>query len=109
VSICDQAVPVRVSHETDPRTTGADGVRRTLGLDALFCEYRKRGVQVVDGEGDVAVAGAELVAALRRVEVVGQFQLRALVTGNAEEVVDRLVADRQLASPLEPQSFLEGD
>jgi hypothetical protein len=36
-------------------------VRRLLGLDALLGQPREQPVEVVDGERDVAVAGAEVV------------------------------------------------
>ena len=45
----------------------------------------------------------------RDAEVIGQLQLGAVRPGHAEEVVDRLVADRQLAPLLEPERLVEGD
>jgi hypothetical protein len=76
-------------------------VGRLLRLDAVLGEGGDRGVQVVDDERDVPVAGAEvvrLVAAL----VDGQLE-RVAVAGQAEvDVVGAL--ELQLAAPLEPSA-----
>src|SRR5829696_3747155 len=52
------AIAVRVTHEADPRAALVHPVGRLLGLDALPAELLERAVEVVDGEGDVVVAGA---------------------------------------------------
>jgi hypothetical protein len=57
----------------------------------------------------VTVAGAELVATGRRLEVVGQLELRKLLARDAEEIVDRLAADRKLSPLLEAERLVEGD
>ena len=48
---------------------------------SLSGEAGERRVEIVDGEGDVPVAGAELVAAFRRLEVVGQLELGPVLPG----------------------------
>jgi hypothetical protein len=55
----------------------------------------------------VAVRGAELVRV--DAEVVRQLELGLRLAGNAEEVVDRLLADRQLAALLEAERLVERD
>src|SRR5919108_4731071 len=63
-------VAVRIPHEADARPTFADRVGRPLGLDPFLGQTAESRVEVVDSHSDVAVAGPELVAALRRLEVV---------------------------------------
>ena len=90
-------VAVGVADEGDERAAGPYLVRRALRLDpVLVLQPRERGVDVVDGDRDVPVSGAELVGV--DAEVVGQLELRLRFPGNAEEVVDGLVPDRQLAA-----------
>ena len=90
------AVAVRVADEAEPRAALAYLVRLALGLDALGGQALERAVEVLDRQRDVPVAGAELVGV--DAEVVGQLELGRVLTGDAEEVVRRLVADRQLAA-----------
>ena len=99
-------VPVRIADEADPAAALAHLVGRLLGLDALAGKALERPVQVLDGHGDVVVAGAHLV----RVDavVVGQLQPRA-VAGEAHEHVDGLVADGHPPELLEAQLLVEGD
>src|SRR5206468_3993634 len=99
-------VAVRVADEAEPRSAFAHGVRRPLGLDALLCQPGQRAVEVVHGQRDVAVAGAELVGV--DAEVVGQLEPLA-VARQAHEDIDRLVADRKLAALLEAKCLVEGD
>ena len=108
-SLLDQLDPVlvRVAHEADPRAALAHLVGRALGLDPDARELLERGVQVVDGQGDVAVARADVVRAVL-VFVPGQLQAVA-VAGQAHEDVDRLVADRQPPAFLEAQLLVERD
>src|SRR5919197_3742362 len=54
-------VAVRIAHEAEPRAAFAHAIGRPLGLDSLPGEPLQRPVEVVDRDGDVAVAGAELV------------------------------------------------
>ena len=66
------------------------------------------GVEVVDRDRDVAVAGAELVGV--DAVVVGQLEARHVaVAGEVHEDVDRLVADRDAADLLEAERLVEGD
>src|SRR5215218_930077 len=98
------AVAVGVAHEADPVTALAHPVRRLLGGDALSGQLAERAVEVVDGERDVVVAGAELV----RVDAVVVGELEAVaVAGEAHEDVDRLVADRHPPALLEAQRLVE--
>src|SRR5205814_538046 len=94
--------------ETEQRTAFANTVRLALRLDPLRPELLERRRQVVDGERDMAVAGAELVRAT--VVVVGQLEL-LLLSGNAEEVVRRLLLtvpdDVHVATELEPERLVE--
>ena len=62
------AVAVRVADEGDPVALGAPAraVGRLLGLDAVAGEPLEGSVEVVDGEGDVVVAGAVVVLGRRR-------------------------------------------
>jgi len=53
----------------------------------------------------VVIARAELVRG--DAEVVGQLELGLRLPGYSEEVVDRFVADRELAPLLETQGFVE--
>src|SRR5262245_39428588 len=85
---------VRVADEAEQRAALAHAVRRPLGLDPLVGERRERRLHVVDRQRNVAVPGADLVRV--DAEVVGELQLRLLLARDAEEVVDGLVADRQL-------------
>ena len=102
------AVPVRVADEGDPVALGAPAraVGRLLGLDAVAGEPLEGSVEVVDGEGDVVVAGAVLV--LGDAVVVGELQDRVLA-GQVHEDVDRLVADRHPPGLLEAELLVEGD
>ena len=68
-------VAVRVAHEAQPRAALAHRVGRLLRLDPLLGEPRERGVEVVGGDRDVAVAGADLVR-LGAADVVRQLQPR---------------------------------
>src|SRR6478672_11690183 len=77
-------VPVGVLHEAKAGPAFAHGVRLALRLDALLLQPRQRLVEVVDTDGNVAVARAEVVAA--SVVIEGQFQLR-LVVRHPEEIV----------------------
>ena len=79
----------------------------SLRLDPLLGKRGERLVHRVDRERDVPVCGAELVGV--DAEVVGQLELRLLLPGHAEEVVHRLVADRQLTPLLEAERLVEGD
>src|SRR4051812_29666247 len=99
-------VAVRVADEAEPRAARAHGVRRALGLDALAGELLERPVEVVHGERDVPVAGAQLVGV--DAEVVGELQA-VVVPGQAHEDVDRLVPNRKLAALLEPERLVERD
>src|SRR5436190_15040521 len=80
------AVAVRILHKTDPRTAFADAIRLPLRFDPLFLQRGERFVEIVRRDGDVPVAGAQVVAAA--VVVVGQLQHRLLVA-EREEVVGR--------------------
>lgn len=82
---CGRAVRVGIADETEPRAALANCVRRALGLDPGAGEPLERPVEVVDCRRDVAVARAELVAALGRLEVVRQLELWDLATGNSEK------------------------
>ena len=108
LSLLDQldAIAVRIADEADPRAALAHPVRRLLGLDALARRAAERAVEVVDGQRDVVVAGAELVGV--DAVVVGQLEPVA-VAGQAHEDVDRLVADRHPAALLEAERLVEGD
>ena len=109
VAALDQLDPVliRISDEAQQRAALADRVRRPLRLDPLLCELLERLRHVLDRERDVAVGGPELVGV--DAEVVGQLELRDVLAGNAEEVVHRLLADRQLPPLLEPERLVERD
>ena len=88
-----------IAHEADARR--ADHVRRALGLDALAGELGERGVEIGDGDRDVAVGRAELV----RGDAVVERQLEPVaVAGQAEVDVDRLVADREAAASSKPSA-----
>src|ERR671924_1049231 len=100
-------VLVWIADEADPRAALADPVRRPLRLDPLSRQFVERRVEVVDGQRDVAVAGPDLIRV--DAEVVRQFELGRVFAWDAEEVVDRLVADRQLAPLLEAERLVEGD
>src|SRR5213083_880552 len=65
-------VLVRIAHEAQARAALADRVGRTLGLDALPGQALQGRVQIVDGDRNVAVAGADLVRV--DAEVVGQLE-----------------------------------
>src|SRR6266498_4195396 len=94
------AVAVRIPDEAEPRAALAHGVRGAFRLDALLGEARERAVQIVHGDGDVAVAGSKLVGI--DAEVVGQLEARA-VSGEAHEDVDRLLANRHAPQLLEAE------
>src|SRR5262249_22058241 len=81
------AVAVRILDEADEGAALADAVRLALRLDALLLQVGERLLQVIDPDGDVAVAGAEVVGAA--VVVEGQLEHRAVVA-DAVEVVRRL-------------------
>ena len=108
--LADQLDPVavRVADEADAVALGAaaGAVGGLLGLDAFGGEALEGAVEVVDGEGDVVVAGAEFVGV--DAVVVGQLQARVLA-GHAHEDVDRLVADRHPRHLLEAELGVEGD
>jgi hypothetical protein len=78
---------VRIAYEADSRPTLTHPVRLTLGVDSLLVEAGEPFVEVVDGERDVAVAGAEIVGTSVLVE--RQLQL-LLLPWNSVEVVRRL-------------------
>src|SRR5215213_7495022 len=65
-----------------------------------FFEPVRQGVEVFDGEGDVAVAGPELVGFVL-VVVEGELEARLWVAGHGEEGVGRVVADGRLAGELQ--------
>ena len=97
-----------VSDEADAVAFGAAAraVGRLFGLDADLGELGEGGVEVVDAEGDVVVAGAVVV--LGDAVVVGQLQARVLA-GHRHEDVDRLVADRHPPHLLEAELLVEID
>src|SRR5436853_7523400 len=99
-------VAVRVADEAQPRAALADGVRRLLGLDAVLAQTGERAVEVLDGDRDVVVAGAEVVAV--DAVVVGELEAR-VVAGEAHEDVDRLIADREAGALLEAERLVEAD
>src|SRR4051812_43095203 len=99
-------VAVRVADEADPGAAGADLIGRLLRLDALLAQPRERAVEILDGERDVVVARAELVGV--DAEVVRELEPVA-VAREAQEDVDRLVADGHAATLLEPERLVEGD
>ena len=82
------AVVVRITHETDARAALRDLIRRPLGLDAMrVLQSCERSVEVVDGDRDVPVPGAEVV----RATIVVERQLEdVLGVSEREEVVRRL-------------------
>ena len=102
------AVAVGIAHETEQRSALTHAIRLALGLDPLLLQLRERAVEVVHGERDVAVTGAEVVRAA--VVVERQLELRILA-GDAEEVVRRLLLaaadDVELATELEPERLIE--
>src|ERR1700757_3479504 len=81
------AVAVGILDEADQRAAFAHPVGLAFGLDALLLQLRERRLEVVDADGDVPVAGAEVVGAA--VVVEGQLEHRVVVA-DAEEVVRRL-------------------
>src|SRR5581483_5755647 len=107
----DQLDPVAVwvPDEADPGAAGAHLIRRPLRLDALLRQRRERRVEVLDAEGDMAVAGAEVVRPTVMVE--RQLEL-GVVAGRREEVVRSLQLavpdDRRLAPELEAERLVEG-
>ena len=52
-------IAVGIPDEAQPRAALAHRVGRLLGLDALLGEPRERAVEVLGGDRDVAVAGAD--------------------------------------------------
>src|SRR5215217_4849575 len=77
------------------------GVRLALEIHTPgFFEPIRKGVEVFDGEGDVAVAGPELVGFVL-VVVEGELEARLGVAGHGEESVGRIVADGRLAGELQ--------
>jgi hypothetical protein len=101
------AIAIRVADEADPRAAFAHLIRRPLRLDALGGKLLERFVEVAHRKCDVPVAGAELIRV--DAEVVGQLELGLVLARNAEEVIDRLVADRQLPTLLEAERLVERD
>src|SRR4051794_6975845 len=99
-------VAVRIADEAQARAALADAVRRLLGLDALLAQALEGAVEILHGDRDVVVAGAELVAV--DAVVVGQLEPR-IVARQAHEDVDRLVADRHPGALLEAERFVEAD
>src|SRR5947208_1245297 len=101
-------VAVGITDEAEPRAALAHLVRRPLGLDALLRETRKRALQVVDADRDVAVTGSEVVRPA--VVVEGELEL-LLLAGKAEEVVRRLLLaasdDVEVAAELEAERLVE--
>ena len=109
VAALDQldSILIRIADEAQQRAALADRVRRPLRLDPLRGQLLERLRHVLDRERDVPVGGAELVGV--DAEVVGQLELRQSACRDAEEVVHRLVADRQLAPLLEAERLVERD
>src|SRR5215211_1356888 len=102
------AVAVGILDEAEPGAAVADAVRLALGLDPLIGQAGEGLIEVVDGEGDVPVAGADVVRPL----VVVQRQLELFVLPrDPEEVVRRLELaiphDRQLAAGFEAERLVE--
>src|ERR687898_1005991 len=98
----DELYPVAVGifDEEDPGPA-AHGVRLALEVHtAGFFESICQGVEVFDGEGDVTVAGPELIGFLL-VVVEGELQSGLGVAWHGEECVGRVVADRRLAGELQ--------
>jgi hypothetical protein len=93
--------------KTEPGAALAHPVGLALGLDALLGQPPQRLVEVVDGDGDVAVSAAKLVAA--PIVVEGQLEL-LLLAGNAKEVVGCLqlavANDRKLAAEFEAERLV---
>jgi hypothetical protein len=102
-------VAVGIAHEAQARAALAHAVGRLLRLDPLLGEAGERRVEVLRGDRDVAVAGADLVRLLAA-DVVRQLQARRVaVARHVHEHVDRLVADRHATDLLEPERLVEGD
>src|SRR5215216_481410 len=94
----DELYPVAVGifDEEEPGPA-AHGVWLALEIHATgFLEPVSQGIEVFDGEGDVAVACAELVG-LVLVVVEGELQSGLGVAWHGEEGVGRVVTDRCLA------------
>src|SRR5205823_3623689 len=66
------SITIRIAYKAQPRPTLADRVGRPLRLDPLAGQLRKRAVEIFDADGDVAVAGAEVVTSA--IVVVGQLE-----------------------------------
>src|SRR5215211_5766610 len=99
------SVAVGIFDEEDPGPT-AHGVRLALEIHAAgFFEPVRKGVEVFDGEGDMAVAGPELVGFLLIV-VEGELESRLGVARHGEESVGRIVADGCLAGELQAELVL---
>src|ERR687894_927545 len=98
----DELYPVAVGifDEEDPGPA-AHGMRLALEVHtACFFEPVRQGVEVFDGEGDVAVACPELVGLLLTV-VEGELQSGLGVAWHGEEGVGRVVTDGRLAGELQ--------
>src|ERR687894_1343306 len=98
----DEFYPVAVGifGEEDPGPA-AHAMRLSLEVHtACFFEPVRQGVEVFDGEGDVTVAGPELVGLLL-VVVEGELQSGLWVAWHGEEGVGRVVANRRLAGELQ--------
>ena len=96
----------RTKHSREPPSrTEYGGFSGSMPCSARL---RERRVEVVGGDRDVAVAGADLVGV--DAEVVRQLQARHVaVAGLVHEHVDRLVFDRQAPDLLEAERLVEGD
>src|SRR5579862_601920 len=101
-------VAVRIAHEAEERAALAHAIRLTLRVYALRRELLERRTQVVDGERDVPVAGAEVVRA--PIVVVRQLEHGRLAADRVEVVrrLDCAVADDvHVALELEAEGFVE--
>src|SRR5262249_33707845 len=101
-------VAVGIFDEREAVASLADRVGGALPVDPLLGKACERRVDVVGGDRDVAVAGADLVGV--HAEVVGELQARRVTVARLiHEHVDRLVADWDAARLLEAQGLVEGD
>ena len=77
-------------------------------MDALLGQTRESTVEVAGCDGDMAVAGTDLIRV--HADVVRQLQAwHVAVAGLVHEDVDGLLADRDAANNLEAKGFVEGD
>src|SRR5215210_2456505 len=100
----DELYPVAVGilDEEDPGPA-AHSVRFALEVHAAgFFEPVSQGVEVFDGEGDVAVACPEFVG-LILVVIEGELQSGLGVAGHGEEGVGRIVSYRRFTGELQAQ------